>query len=233
MEPCIRCGSTRRSKATGRCLDCQRAYHQANQVRRSEMAKARYRANPEQKRATNAAWLEKNHERKKAAHDKWAESNRDKLRRISKEWNEKNPDRAKANAAAWYATNSARKKTTSTAWKRAHPEVGRACATAWKKAHPGQTRKHALARRARKLNAPGAYTAKQWADLLASYHGKCVYCGAEAKTMDHIVPLTKDGTNDIENIVPACKSCNSRKHTKSLLVWMLSRWDQVKQRGKK
>jgi len=34
-------------------------------------------------------------------------------------------------------------------------------------------------------------------------------------TLDHVIPLKQHGPHDIENIVPACRSCNSRKGAKT------------------
>lgn len=46
---------------------------------------------------------------------------------------------------------------------------------------------------------------------------KCVMCGSEENiTIDHIIPITKGGTNDIDNLQPLCKSCNSSKRDKTM-----------------
>lgn len=48
----------------------------------------------------------------------------------------------------------------------------------------------------------------------------CKYCSCElqweASTVDHVVPLSKGGSNDPENLVLACNPCNSRKGSKLL-----------------
>ena len=47
------------------------------------------------------------------------------------------------------------------------------------------------------------------------YGGNCGYCGEELDadnfTIDHIQATDNDGGNEIENLMPACKTCNSRK----------------------
>ena len=45
----------------------------------------------------------------------------------------------------------------------------------------------------------------------------CVYCGEEpAGTADHVIPLSAGGPNSIENLAPACLSCNVRKSWKAV-----------------
>ncbi len=39
----------------------------------------------------------------------------------------------------------------------------------------------------------------------------CVYCEEVANTVDHLVPLSKGGTNDKRNLAHCCSSCNGQK----------------------
>ena len=77
-------------------------------------------------------------------------------------------------------------------------------------------------RRARLAEAEGSFSTKEWKALLAQYDS-CPGCNRpwgeipvpkrrkSVVTRDHIIPITKGGTNRIENIQPLCYSCNSRK----------------------
>ena len=46
--------------------------------------------------------------------------------------------------------------------------------------------------------------------------GKCVYCGAKADEIDHVIPRSNGGTNSTYNLVAACRSCNEKKSNLSL-----------------
>jgi hypothetical protein len=49
----------------------------------------------------------------------------------------------------------------------------------------------------------------------------CSYCGGPAGAVDHIEPASAGGPNHWTNYTPACASCNGRKRTKPLLVFLL------------
>jgi 5-methylcytosine-specific restriction protein A len=53
--------------------------------------------------------------------------------------------------------------------------------------------------------------------------GVCYYCsrqvGLSALTMDHIVPLARGGVSAKNNLVPACKECNSQKNYLLPMEW--------------
>lgn len=56
---------------------------------------------------------------------------------------------------------------------------------------------------------------EQWLEILQAYGMRCAYCDKKAKklTKDHIVSVSKGGNHTYTNIVPCCRSCNSKKHT--------------------
>ncbi|HYT29743.1 MAG TPA: HNH endonuclease [Actinomycetota bacterium] len=39
----------------------------------------------------------------------------------------------------------------------------------------------------------------------------CQYCGATAENMDHVIPKSLGGTHTWDNVVAACRRCNSKK----------------------
>ena len=47
-------------------------------------------------------------------------------------------------------------------------------------------------------------------------NNKCVYCGAKATEIDHIIPRAKGGTNSTYNLVASCRACNQMKSNKTL-----------------
>jgi 5-methylcytosine-specific restriction endonuclease McrA len=50
---------------------------------------------------------------------------------------------------------------------------------------------------------------------------KCVYCGSTGDlSIDHVTPLSRGCSDDIENLATACRACNSSKGAKSLEDWL-------------
>lgn len=45
---------------------------------------------------------------------------------------------------------------------------------------------------------------------------RCQYCGRPAENLDHVVPRSRGGSHSWDNVVAACRSCNSRKENRLL-----------------
>ena len=104
--------------------------------------------------------------------------------------------------------------------KRADPawvEKERARKRAQHKKNPETKRCHVRKRRARIRGADGSHNAKDIAALLDLQKHKCVYCGTCLKDgyeVDHIIPISRGGSNWPSNIQILCKDCNRSKWCK-------------------
>ncbi len=120
-----------------------------------------------------------------------------------------------------YKTNPEAQKLHSKQWREKNRERHRASSKAYRDANPEWQRCSSNKKRARKRGAVvNDLTAAQWAAIKEHYKHCCVYCGKQQErlTQDHLTPLSKGGNHTVSNVVPACRSCNSKKHAGPVLV---------------
>ncbi|NNF53625.1 MAG: HNH endonuclease [Acidimicrobiales bacterium] len=62
---------------------------------------------------------------------------------------------------------------------------------------------------------------QQWTAIKAAWGG-CAYCGAAdtALQRDCLLALSRGGRYTLENIVPACRSCNASKCNEEVTGWL-------------
>ncbi len=52
--------------------------------------------------------------------------------------------------------------------------------------------------------------------VFARDDNRCQYCGAAAENIDHVIPRSRGGQHVWENVVAACRPCNTRKEDRLL-----------------
>ncbi len=52
--------------------------------------------------------------------------------------------------------------------------------------------------------------------VFARDHGRCQYCGRTAESIDHVIPRSKGGGHEWENVVACCRRCNTYKSDRLL-----------------
>jgi len=91
---------------------------------------------------------------------------------------------------------------------------------------PAQTRRaRAARRRAKRVAASGSdLTDAEWFAILDAW-ARCAYCGADGVALqkDCVLPISRGGRYTLENVVPACRSCNASKSNEEVTVWMRRR----------
>lgn len=192
---------------SGRRADCKTCCVTRNRERRQhdpEFQSYNYRYEQERRKRDpeyNKKWLE--YKRKKNV-----------------EYRSKNPDKAKERAK-----KEAQRRSSDPALRKKYTDYERNRRHERQKSDPAfhdhlmdLAKRGYHKRRARIAQTGGSYTRSEWRKLCEFYDHRCLCCGMKFQrlTVDHVLPLSKGGTNNIQNIQPLCRSCNSRKHDKEI-----------------
>jgi 5-methylcytosine-specific restriction endonuclease McrA len=149
---------------------------------------------------------------------KYQKENKDSIKAASKEYREKNKEyfqeylkqyfidnieKYEQYARDYYENNSERVKERSKQYARENPQVAQAARQR---------------RRARARNAEGTHSAEDILKMVHDQDNFCNYCGVSFETVpyqiDHIIPLSKGGSNWPDNLQLLCGRCNSKKRAK-------------------
>lgn len=162
-----------------------------------------YHEHKEQIKAQNKKYHKKyyheNRRQELARKNKYNQKHREQCRVHSKKFRQENPDYIRK----YYKENKEEQKIRVSEYQKRYPEYMRE-----------KTRR----RHANKLNAPGSHTVSEIIALRNQARGVCPgynknqhYVGKNKLTLDHIIPLSKNGSEDISNLQMMCQSCNSSK----------------------
>lgn len=134
------------------------------------------------------------------------EENRARLREQGRRWREANRERERQRCREWAAAN---------------PDASKAIKRKYRQRHPEAGRRSMQIRRCRLKGAVGFYRLEDIHRIQKAQKGKCACCGKRAELhIDHIVPISRGGSNWPRNIQLLCKPCNSRKHAKDPIQFM-------------
>lgn len=170
-------------------------------------------------RARNHQWYRANHEHALAVRKTYRDTHRAQCQLRSKEWRTRNKDRTAETARAWLARNKHRQRETARAYyhkrhdriiarKRAYREANRDQFRAW-------SRESQRRRRVNRTPESVAYIALLQRD-------PCSYCGQRKPiAIDHIVPVSRGGGSEPDNLTAACAQCNGLKSNRPLLEFLL------------
>jgi 5-methylcytosine-specific restriction endonuclease McrA len=189
-----------------KCKTCKRLYRANNSQHAIQVTRAWEKRNPDRAKNIHSICIQR-----------MKEQNPDHFKNYSKQYRENHPERV----AEWKANSAPINKEKRTASHRRYyqknKERVRLRIRQYAKRHPEYNATSSLRYLARKRGAVGHYTTAEWRALCAQYNHLCLCCGEQKKlTADHIVPLSRGGSNSIDNIQPLCQPCNSSKGVQTI-----------------
>ncbi|MBY3073419.1 HNH endonuclease [Rhizobium laguerreae] len=153
-------------------------------------------------------------------------ANPDPVKDRAKQWEIDNPERLKARKAEYYARTSDAAKSRARKWSESNPEKRVAIRASWVDRNPDLakfSKKLSGGRRRKKIKENGVNITHEQLDAIMSLFGDtCAYCWklVDEMTIDHFVPVAAGGKTEPGNLVPCCRSCNSKKSDMPPEDWM-------------
>lgn len=219
--PCRRCGGIERYVRSRKCAACDvlsaKAWRDANLEKSRAGARARHEAAKERRKVTAKAWRAANAEKVRTDHKAWCEANPGRNSANAKAWREANPEKSKASNRAWADANPEAKRAYCKAYRASNLERCRAREKDWRTANHSRVLANNRNREALQKNACGNHSAEDVEAILKAQRHKCAMCRASVKKsrhVDHIMPLSKGGSNWPSNLQALCPNCNVRKQDK-------------------
>lgn len=167
-----------------------REYYKKNKARKAENCK-RWRA---AKKAENPDF-------RKEEHKRYRDSHKEQIRAYDKRYDDAHPIEHRERVRRY---------------TRNHPDRIAVYAKKYRQEHRDLYYYHANKRRLLEKGNGGSHTYTEWTKLKESYGNICLRCGKSLRlSQDHVVPVTKFGRDDIENIQPLCHKCNRVKFNRT------------------
>jgi 5-methylcytosine-specific restriction endonuclease McrA len=185
-----------------KCKECSnkivREYRNNNRDKMSKYNKEYYNNNKNRLIKYQKEYRNNNRDKIAKYQKEYYDNNRDKIAKYHKEYNDNNKDKISKYQKEYYKT-----------------ERGKLISKL-----NSQNRHYR-----KKYNTnPGDILTTTQIEYLAEVYKQCAYCNTELTSenthIDHIHPLSKEGSHSIDNVVLACKDCNLRKNAKTLDQWL-------------
>lgn len=139
---------------------------------------------------------------------KFSRENRDVINKRVLAYHHRNREQKNKERKIRYENNKAHHTDLSKKWKKANPDLVSIY---------GRNDRHRRRQHLKQSNY--LITPKEINKILAN---NCFYCESKGSmTLDHVVPISRNGLHKIGNLVAACKSCNSSKGNKTIMEWKM------------
>jgi 5-methylcytosine-specific restriction endonuclease McrA len=186
-------------------------------------AAERRQADPEKAKADLAAWRAKNRSQMTKTANAWRKSNAEKVVASRKKFYSTHKDQVDRENAEWAKANRQKSNSIKAAWADNNQEKVVATLRAYYVANKEKFLHNGRVRRARVAGADGVMSEGIVEKLFVFQEGLCACCGKpldDQFDLDHVVPISKGGSNGDENLQLLRSRCNKQKNAKNPIEFM-------------
>lgn len=219
-------------KNQDKLLEYQKQYYEKNAEERKKYAKQYRQENKEKVYEVKREWYERNKEKVLESQKQYRNENKEKIAKRKKKYAEENKEHIAKYQKRYRIKNKEK-------LAKYIKEYGKK----YYKENPHVQNIFRQKRIAMKHRLPCTLTPKQWTSIKEDFNNQCAYCGmteeehlkefGEQLHQEHFIPLSEGGEYTHNNIIPACRSCNSSKNNSDFFEWYPQQEFYSKEKKKK
>ena len=192
-------------------------YRELHREELGEKRKKKYLDNIDIERERSRRWGKEHPIKKRRSDKKWREANRESILKKKREYlkTDRGKEVSLKNSRLYAERHPKKRRATWTKYNKKNPEQ----MTHWRRENPEKSKALSAKLDAIRRGAEGEFSGDEWLELVSYYcpTGKCLCCRKKVKlTQDHVIAVTRGGSNYIYNIQPICGTCNSSKNNKTI-----------------
>lgn len=211
QSKCKICDKIYREKHVKEIKEYKKQYYKEHKEEKNEKDKQYRKEHKEEIKIKNKKYREE-HKKEKIIKDKqYYKENKERILEYQKQYRKENKNKIKEYKKQYYEDNKDEIANYQKQYRENNPE----------KCFNNNNKRRQL-----EESQGDGITKEQWLEMMEFFDWKCAYSGKSIsnnknRTIDHIVPLINNGENEIWNLIPMLKACNSSKYTNNMEDWYI------------
>lgn len=207
------------------CIKCEREILETTEYFRMKEDRSFVSICRECENKSNRQWRKNNPD----WHKRYYENNKETILKTNMLWREQNEQALRENRKAYRQENKTKMLEYGRQYRKDNKGKIAIQAREWRKNNAEKIRIAKQRRNAGKKMLEATLTTRQWDKIKKDFNSSCAYCGISEEThikeckerlhQDHFISLEMNGEYTHNNIIPACRKCNSSKHTRDFFEW--------------
>ena len=208
-----------------RCKECGKKYYNENKENILEKRKKYYNDNKEEVLEKCKKYREEHKEEINKKKKQHYNEHKEEILEKQKQYHVEHKEERNEYYKQWYENNKEEVLEKCKKYREEHKEEIKEYFKQYNKENPHIRFNAHNKRRQREENQGNGISKEQWYEMMEFFNWECAYSGeylggnSKNRTIDHVIPLDKNGEHEIWNCVPMYANYNYSKNASDMLEW--------------